>query len=281
MNAVEFLARLARDLKTDSSGNLSAIQIQEVQDAANHALQILHDIAPVHSKKARASVTFFEPKTISLSVTKDSYDFTGWTPSGDDLFCSIVIDGDESRNEIIGTGSLLLPYLGTTGTKTATVYHDAAAIPNTYAEIVLPLVDMDGDPLPVASPERDKKTGDPDWMWVEDNASSQLTEYGSVILLNTLPGRTIRYTFDAILAPIRMNLRDFTNSTVAIPLRAEHIESRLLPVTRGLLAGTDIWRNDNTRARAMTMMDYALESYRAVPQYQYTPINTVGTPCGF
>ena len=283
MNAVEFVARLSRDLKTDTAGNLSAVMLQEVQDATNASLQLIHDIAPVHSKKTRIAVSFNPPKSITIGVTNGSNAFTGWTPDDEDAHCSIQIDGDAAINEIVGEASLLLPYAGATGTVAATVWNDAAAVPSQYAEIIFPLVSQEKSRLDlnVGPPVRDKHAATPEWCWMDDNASSQLPWASAIICLNSLPSGLLRYTCEAIMAPIRINLRDLLDKTANIPMRGEHIESRLLPMVRGRLAGSEIWRNDKTRDKAITDGDAAIASYSLTPQYQSTPSNRVGTPHGF
>ena len=83
------------------------------------------------------------------------------------------------------------------------------------------------------------------------------------------------------MAPIRINLRDLLDKTSNIPMRTEHIESRLLPMVRGRLAGSEIWRNDKTSDKAISDGEAAINSYQLTPQYQSTPSNRVGTPHGF
>ena len=283
MNVPELVNRLSKDLKTESAGNLSLSSMQQVNGAINQVLQTLWDLSPVSARKIKTVVAFTAPKTISIGVTAGSTAFTGWTPSDEDMYCSINIDGDGMTNEISGSATLLLPYAGTTGTKTATVFHDSVAVPSNYQEIVFPLLDVDDRyspllPGPVVS---DKQTGEPEWAWVDDNASGVNPTAPAVISLNTLPTALKRYQFLALLSPPRVTLPNMTESTAVVPMRYEHIESRLIPAVRGKLAGTDLWRNEATRQNAIKEGEQAIASYSLVPQHNSTPDNRVGTPYGW
>lgn len=283
MKVPELVNRLMRDLKTESAGNLSLAGIQEMNGAINKALQELHDLAPVSSKKTKTVLAFTAPKTISIGVVNGSTDFTVFSPLDEDFYCTVLIDGDSTPNEIAGDGVLLLPYAGSTGTKSATLWHDSIRVPSDYQEIIFPLVDVsDRDSFlsqgPVVS---DKRTGEPEWAWVSDNASSRNPDSPMVLSVNTLPGSLYRYQLDAILAPPRITIADMTDSSAVVPMRYEHIESRLIPVIRGELATTEMWKNPETRKTAIDKGEKALAGYQLVPQVQSTPDNRVGTPYGF
>lgn len=109
-----------------------------VAGAINGALQKLFtDNGPWVRKDARAAL-IYAPTAITVAVVNGSTaaTVTGWQSwmAG----CLIVIDGDEAENRIKNDSAsavLKIPYGGTTGTKTATVWCDVVTIGTDALEI--------------------------------------------------------------------------------------------------------------------------------------------------
>jgi hypothetical protein len=286
MKVFALVQRLARDLTQTNPLALTAEERQTVQDCINAALQKLHDYAPDHSKTVPVALSLAAPTAITIGVTQGLTTFTGYSITSDDQYCTIRIDGDGVDNQVIAAGTLLHPYAGTTGTVTATIYHDAIALDETYATIVSNPRHLDTN-LELGQghyPDRHRlayrlAVGEPESWLVEANA------YGSVraiFRVDRLPLALIRLKAKALLAPPRVSFTDTIDATVDIAMRVEHIESYLLPMIRGLLAETSLWRDVLTRKRAMDKGDNAALEYNVmVPKSLTTPSNTVGTPEGY
>lgn len=285
MKVFALIQRLTRDLTQTNPSNLTAEERQTLQDCINAGLQTFHDHAPDHSKIIPISIYLAAPKTVSIAVTNGSVDFSGYTITSDEYYCSIIITGDGATNQIIGNGELLYPYIGTSGTVSATIYYDAAALSSEYSEIASNPRHLDTDVeltqgiLSNRYGFRNFVIGSPDTYTLESNAYGELK---SVLRVNRLPNQAIRLKSTAKMTPPRISFTDTTNANMVLPLRIEHVESYLMPYLRGLLAETSLWRDPATRQVAMKKGEQAELRYREMtPKTLSTPTNEVGTPAGF
>lgn len=286
MKAIAFGNRLARDLGGTFT-EMDADARLEILDAINGGLQKLHALAPHESKITAASIYLPPPSTISLGLANGSASVTGHTFTAEDLYRTIRIDGDPVDNQIISENELLHPYAGSTGTVSATIYSDAATVPEPYDELV-------GNPyiletrrellpfIPVSDLYSTRRVCEPELYHVEANARNQNPPAPSVIRFNSLPGTAYRLSAKFTLAPARITFSDLLASGVDIPLRDEYVEIYLLPVARGLLATSDRWKNPDTRGAAAKSAEKAESNYEAlVPRTLATPSNIAGTKRGF
>jgi hypothetical protein len=287
MTVFSFIQRLTRDLVQDNPANLTAEERQQVVDCVNGSLQRLHDLAPDHSKVTAVSLYLGGPKEVTLNVTEGSHSFTGYVATDVDLYCTIRIDGDGVDNQIVGFGDLLMPYAGDTGTVNATIYYDAIALPGEYSSI-------DDNPRYADTneilqqghfPSKNRllqrfALGQPECWTVEPNA--QQNDFRAVFRVDRLPTAPVRLKATARIAPPRISFLDSLASTAILPIRPEHIESYLLPMVRGTLAETSLWRDKETRVLASKRGEEAEMRYEAmIPKQLMTPRNTVGTPMGY
>lgn len=286
MKVFSLVQRLARDLTQTNPLAFTAEERQTVQDCINAALQVLHNHAPDHSKNVPISLSLAAPTSITIGVTNGLTTFTGYSITSQDQYCTIRIDGDGVDNQVIAAGTLLHPYAGPTGTTTAIIYHDAIALDETYEAIVSNprYLDTNEQLLQGDYPDRYRLAyrfaiGNPEAWTVEANAYSSMR---SVFRVDRLPAALIRLKAKALLAPPRVSFVDTIETTAEIAVNVKHIESYLLPMIRGLLAETSLWRDALTRKRAMDKGDNAALEYSVmVPKTLTTPANTVGTPEGY
>ena len=287
MTVFSFIQRLARDLVQTNPANFTAEERQQVIDCTNASLQRMHDLAPDHSKVTAISLYLGAPKQISIDVTQGSHAFTGYVATDADLYCTIKVDGDDIENQIVGYGELLQPYTGATGTVNATIYYDAVALPAQYSDIASNprYADTQIQLLQGSFPQRHRllyrfAIGDPECWMVEANA--QQDDFRSVFRVDRLPTREIRLKATARLAPPRILFLDSLSANSMLPIRPEHVESYLLPMVRGMLAETSIWRDKETRSTASKRGEEAEMRYEMmIPKQNATPSNQVGTPVGF
>lgn len=289
MKAIAFAQRLLPRLKEKDLAGMDATAKLEVVTAINGGLQKLHALAPHHSKITAGSLYLGAPEALTLELTEGSDEFTGHTVSEEDLYCTIRIDGDAVDNQVIGTGKLLHPYVGTTGSHNATLYHDAVLFPEPYAEIISrPRIletkrQLDHDPtrrsLDPAFTCRSVAT--PRFYWMEANARNNNPPAPSVFRVDTLPDHAYRLQADMLLAPVRITAADLLAAETDIPVREEWIEGYLLPIVLGLLASSDLWRNPVTAGAAINAGSAAEDGFAVFLHMTLaTPSNRVGTAAG-
>ncbi len=287
MKAIALANRLCRDLKESSVTNLTADARLEILDAINGGLQKLDAVTPTKNKITTASIYLEAASTVALGVTNGSAEITGVTFAGDQYGRTIRITGDSIENQVDGPSSLLHPYTGATGTVSATIYSDAVALPEQYAELV-------GDPKILEtgrdlknhkirySTWRIKRIGEPLFYWVEPNAGNNSPVAPSVIRFDTLPDRAYRIQVEAMMAPTRVLFSDLLSAGPEIPLRADHVELYLLPLARGILTASEMWRDAESKANARKEAETAEQKYSVFASTTFaTPNNQVGTPFGY
>lgn len=176
---------------------------------------------------------------------------------------------------------------GTTGTVGATLYGDGTAIAEPYDEMI-------GDPTILETGRQlihrkihpvtwtRKESGEPRFYWIEANSPNQNSPAPSVLRLDRFPDRAYRLQAQFTLAPARITFSDLLAPGAAIPLRAEHVEVYLLPIARGILTSSELWKDPSTKAEARNAAEAAEQKYKIfVPTTIATPRNEVGTPTGF
>ena len=124
-----------------------------VAGAINGAFQRLFAGSGPWVRKDSRAALIYAPTAVTVAVTNGSTSatVTGWASwmAG----CLIVIDGDETENRIKNDSAsavLKIPFGGTTGTKTATVYCDTVTVGEDVLEVHEPIT-FKGDrltPLP-------------------------------------------------------------------------------------------------------------------------------------
>lgn len=287
MKAIALANRLCRDLKEDSVTNLTADARLEILDAINGGLQRMDAVAPFQTKTTTASLYLEAAATVSIGVTLGSTETTGTAFTGDQYGRTIRIAGDDIDNQIAGTASLLHPYAGATGTVSAVIYSDAVALPEPYAELV-------GDPK-ILETGRDlthqkvrcsrwtkKNSAEPRFYWVEANAGNRSPGSPAVIRFDALPDRAYRLEVEVTLAPSRVLFSDLLTPGPELPLRGEHVELYLLPIARGLLASSAMWRDAESKGNARDEAKTAEQKYEVLaPKTLATPRSSVRTKTGF
>ena len=287
MKAIAFAQRLLRDLKEKDVASLAAADRQEIGDAINGALQKLHDLSPPHAREADGSVLLAAPLAVIVELAAGSAEFTGYTAGNEQLHCTIRIEGDPVDNRITGANSLLHPYGGATGPRTAMIYHDAALIPEPFAEIISRPRVLETrrvlEAYRVPGPAWEERgVSEPREYRVEANAVNQSSPAPAVLRVDPMPDRSYRLEMRVALAPARISFTDLLSGIRELPLREEHVEAYLLPIARGLLCHSTLWRNAEMRPAVLAAASQAEAAYAVLaPKTQATPCNRVGSPVGY
>jgi hypothetical protein len=191
--------------------------------------------------------------------------------------------------------TLLHPYQGTSGTKNVIAYGDRISIPATVSEIISEPRILETRTTIIFDHEKRielstgffvngarKPIGRPTRWWTEPQAANQSSQTPLVMVLNYLPDRAYRITMEVALAPARVSIDELLRPSVNLPIRAEHIESFLLPICKGYLADSSLWADPEARASARSAADKAEAEYaNLIPQTLSSFPNTVGTPFGY
>ncbi len=286
MKAVAFGNRLARYLDVKSVDELTADVRQEILDAINGGLQKMHTVAPEISKQVPGSIHVSAPETISVGVTRGSTAITIADFGSDQYYRTIRISGDGIDNQIVGASEILHPFSGETGTATAIVYCDAVSIPEPYESLVGDprILETNRDLLNVKFTEHwtKRQVREPRFYQVEANAPNRNPLAPSVIRFDSLPGSEYRLSCEFLIAPARIKFSDLLAPGADIPLREELVELYLLPIAKGILSDSSLWKNAGSIPRVEKQAAEAIVTYAALaPQYLATPRHEVGTPAGF
>ena len=287
MKAIALANRLVRDLDEKSLSDVSTDTRLEILDAINGALQKMHAVSPDHTKITTASLYLDAAAAVSIGVTQGDTEITGATFTADQYGRTIRITGDSIDNQIAGSSSLLHPYAGATGTVSATIYSDAVALPEPYSELVgKPHVLETGNYL---TPHKIRFVSwqvrnvcEPRFFWMEANAGNRASPAPAIVRFDSLPDRAYRLSVEAMLAPARVAFADLLAPGPEISVRQEHVEIYLLPIARGLLTSSALWKDKESRAAALKSSETAEAKYETLASTTLaTPANEVGTPHGF
>ena len=287
MNPISLLNRLARDLACKSATDLTGEGKLEVMDAINGALQKIDALSPEAAKTATVSVLVNAPAAVSIGVTNGSATITGTAFVADQYGMTIRVSGDNIDNQIVGPANLLHPYTGTTGTVTATVYGDAVSIPEPYRSLHGdPVVLETGITLTNRKMPRNYlwacQINDPLYYWVEANARNRNPAAPGIIRLYPIPASQCRLQCEMTIAPVRIEFPDMLATGDPLPIRQEYVESYLLPIARGLLTTSELWKNERTKTAALSSAELAERKFeQRVPQTLATPQNYCETAPGF
>ena len=289
MKAIALGNRLSRDLNVKCFADLGADGRLEVLDAINGGLQRLHALAPYQSKLKTAAIALPAPVTVSIDVTHGSTACAvglGTAFTAEQLHRTIRVPGDDVDNRIASTFTLLHPYAGATGTVSATIYGDAYALDEIYEELVGDPRILESDGKLTHSNEREfwrtLPVCEPGYYWLEADAANQSPAAPSVIRFDSLPDKLYRLEAQFTLAPARVGFTELLAPADALPLRADHIEAYLLPVARGILSTSSLWKNEATKSAAANAGEAAAGRYDTlVPRTLSTPNNRVGTKAGW
>lgn len=287
MKAIALANRLARDLNEKSMIDLAADARLELLDAINGGLQNMHAVSPHHTKITTGSLYAEEAATVSIGVTRGSAEITGAVFTADQYGRTVQVAGDPIDNQVASSNSLLHPYMGSSGTVSAIIYSDAIPLPEPYMELV-------GDPIILETQRtlthrkiqfvagQPRTVCEPRFYWVEANAGNRASSAKAFIRFNSLPDRAYRLSAEMMMAPERVTFADLLSPGSELSIRQEHVEIYLLPIARGLMTSSELWKNSETKAEALKAGYDAEEKYSILASTTLaTPNNEVGTPQGF
>ena len=307
MTVAALLQRLTRNLTVRSVTDMPAGESTRVFDALNDAVREWFEMAPPEWKRNTTSALIQAPLQISITVTQNGTAFTlntsfpagGYAAAADLVGKALLIAGESSLNRIQSSGELLKPYLGATGTVTATVYCDTVPFASSDWRI-------DGDPLwrgegmfqsrrvtpwmgvmniwmePL---QTDRPVpvyfGTPLWYWTGSHqpSLSQATPYWYLYLW-PLPATVGTLLFTKECVPPAYNIADLQTQR-DVPIPDAYIPT-LVQRSQLRLISSPLWRKDASVTAAAADGQAALETLqRLTAQGRDTAARPCGTPSGF
>lgn len=254
MTTVELFHRIGRRARGGDFTRLSMSEQSDLMQAANVALQTLYGLLPNAYKEQTQGFVLPAPATVSLAVTQYSQTVAASSFTAAQIGRSIVLPGDGNWNQIIDTDKLLNPYMGASGTVSATVYGDA------FYSTDYPLDRIVGNPrfpsggsatvlnrelIPVSNPSSwnwlsQQTTGTPQFWWTQSIGFSQGKE--PIIVFRVMPAPTSAYALSVRISywPKRLTLADYTDAA-RVPVPDQFIDTVLVPLALQALMATPVW----------------------------------------
>ena len=255
---------------------MSPLLIPTIVACVNGALQEIHDASPTGAYYRRIGTTLNTPTAVQISLTSGSatVSVTGWQSWMNG--CSVRLGGDTIVNEFTSQTTLRRPYIGTTHTTDATVYHDCIILGQDILGVKGPveipqirLLDSTGSREAFYQYEWNRIYGD-DYgrglarIWATPKMAAQprayftereKTDTGSQIRLQVLPIPDMSYNlqYGVITDAISISSSDIgtmtdPNTTFGIPGGWD--ESVLLPMALKRFSGTPTFGNGNPLIQA-------------------------------
>jgi hypothetical protein len=293
MNTFQFLDNLKRYLSQKDLGALSSADVATIVQAINQATTDWWDAAPHSASNIQFGIRLPGSKQVTVTTETGSRSFTSDTAlTADDVGRAIVIAGDEIKNTLTSTTSLMLP-AGITGDALATVYGNAFALPAGFQELTgsvwvespafgitrWPVVRMNHDdmyfldPIPAfSSTPRPVYYSIRPWQTFGGVPPFQLMQF------YPMPSAGVRISFSYTGLPAPWTSTDFAE------VRELGFEDRmwfaLVDVVVWYLANTGLLREGIDLKRVDTMKDKAMDTIRRTPAH-FAVAGTIGTPKGF
>ncbi len=291
--------RIARRSRTADFTKLSMSELTDVLEAANIALQKVFSSLPVRFKEQTQGFALPGPLALTaVGVTQFSKTVTAATFTAAQLGATVRLDGDPQWNQVLGTDTLLNPYMGATGAVSGTVYGDACFSEDYPFDRIL------GNPRfpnqgtwpwtinPLNSPGwmgmgaaygwwlLPQSTGVPITWWTQEMGISQ--GRGPAVILKFAPLPNIAYPVSVRFTfwPRRLTLTDYlSGSTVVVP--SQFVEPGLIPLALEAFMSSPAWKVRGDEDRVWQNARDAEKYLTSQPAQIGPPNNRIYTPLGF
>jgi hypothetical protein len=282
MNTLQLGQRLLRRLTIKDMSLLSAEHALEIVDAINGATQKVYHLLPHIYKRRKISGSVLPEYTKDVQATYNS-------TTTDEVFTfaergRTIFIGDDSRpNQIVGDDQLLNPFLGSTGTHTATIMGDCLHIAENIERIVTnPMLDTGHQLMPVPNElfARTQQKGRPTHYSIAPAGISQAQTPSFYLRLSHYPQTHYHIAFFADVAPRHMAFADLSEPK-PLPIQNDHIESILLPFIFERLTDCNLWEDKSTVEKIKDTAEQAVQMAQLIPPQIEPQQRYVGTPHGY
>ena len=295
ISVVQLFHRIGRRARGGDFTKLSMTEQTDLAEAANAALQRLYNALPTYFKEQTQGFVLPAPLSITgVGVTQYSKTITGYAFTEAQFGQTVVLAGDPGWNQIIGTDSLLNPYMGSTGSVTGTIYGNAIHS-DTY-----PLDRIIGNPqfanqnlMPIfrntmvaaSSPPANtwwwaQSVGPPQMWWPQVFGNSQGNRPIMTLCFAPAPDQAYAINVRMGFWPKRITLADYDDAT-ELPVPDQFIETSLIPLCLQEFMSSPAWqiRGDEK------MIDAKGDKGELFAKNQLgqigAPNNKIGTPIGY
>lgn len=295
ITTIELCRRIGRRARGGDFTKLSMDGQMDILEAANAALQRLYNALPTYFKEQAQGFVLPAPLAVSgISVTQFSKSVTGITFTSAQFGMTIVLDGDQGWNQIIGESELLNPYMGDTGTVAGTIYGNA------IHSDTFPLDRIIGNPqfanqnlFPVATfvMAATNGSGVSPWMWQQQVGLPCVwwpQVFGNsqgnkpIMVLRFAPAPQQAYAVNVRIGfwPKRLTLADYeANSQLPVP--DQFVDKSFLPMAIQEFMSSPEFQSNNDGA-LLEARGNAGEAFAKLQLGQIgSPSNRVFTPLGF
>lgn len=300
MTSLGLAQRLLRHLKFKDWGEMPIEAQLEIVDALNVALAIYFAEAPETYRRLNLSYLLAGPQTVTITTTNGSKTVSDTPFANYTRGAMLRIEGDDQWNRIDGDSQLLMPYLGLSGSHTATVYGDVTALGFNEIERVITWPQLNnGSVLALDESMRERPgrffrdlgdlasgvdydTGCPRWHIFDylNDLTAGRNEKAGLLRVYPLPDQDYTIRFEAIVAPLHLSLSAI-NTSVDLPVRNYHAERFLVPLALRELAHGGLWEREDTRRSTQVRGDTAETNLETINHEIGTPANRLGTPKGY
>lgn len=300
MNSLAFVQLLKSRLKATDLAIITADDRNDIAQAINSALVEWHALVPKGQKNLHGDATLHAPRSITCAVTSGSKVISATPPlTAADVGKSIFIEGDGTTNRVVSAELLRHDFIGTTGTRTATLHGDGFPLPTGFEHVIgKPMLQLqDGTAVALGIPSQPFDVNSVYNYYVRDfsRLGVQQPLYHEIITERTLEGHAptaimrvypfpsdawrIEYEYSG--RPAQWSILDLIDArTLELP---DYHWTLLLPIVAEHLLGTGLLK-DNLESNPKLLMDrgaLARQQLEALtPSHTQTPA-TVGTRPGY
>jgi hypothetical protein len=287
--------RIGRRARGGDFTKLSMSEQTDLAEAANTALERLYNALPNYFREQTQGFVLPGPLAISgVGVTQYGKTVTGITFTAAQFGQTVVLDGDQGWNQIIGANELLNPYMGATGTVNGTIYGNAI-----YSE-TFPFDRVIGNPQFANQAQGPMFTnaivalgGNPNgWWWYNQNVGVPQVCWTQVfgnsqgkspiMVLRFAPAPQQAFAINVRLGfwPKRITLADYDAATnLVVP--DQFIEPSLIPMCLQAFMSSPAWLTKGDEAMIDARGDKGELFAKNQPGQIGAPNNKVYTPVGF
>jgi hypothetical protein len=255
MTTTEVAHRLLRHCSVTDIAALTLSQATEIMSSLSVAVGTYFRRGPAVHRQTSATVTLPAPRIVSgLTVAANALEVSSGSPFRTaERGATLLLSGDENRNEVVSSVGWLNPYMGTAGTKTATVYGDCAPIGTQLIEQIKtdPIVldqtsQADLGRLVRVRDQHDitrglshHSVGRPEYYAILPTGVARGATSQFIIRVWPLPERPMLLRFEADVAPDMFDALNVTSIPLDLPFSDDQMETIILPMAeREMLAST-------------------------------------------
>jgi hypothetical protein len=261
---------------------LGAVDALILLRSINAALQEAGLLLPSIYAQVPMRIAFPAPESTTVAVEAGSTTLGAALPGREGR--TLFIDGDPQPNRLVSETTLRQDYAGTTGSRMAVIYGDAARLESPISRVITtPTLDTGDELLPatidiLTTPR--PHLSRPTHYWIEPAGATQGAEPPFWLRLHPAPAIAAQVSFVADVRPARLTLPSLVTAG-QIAFHDGFIEAGLLPLIEAGMTSHTLWADAGTKAEVRERAQAARDFLRSQPASMSTTPNRIGTPPGY